>query len=306
MECKAWRLVLVACLLVAGCGAEVPFSFRLIGPAGLNTPRVVLIDAGVPFDESSGRTLRGDVYRPAWADGPTPLIIVIFGGSWRNGDRSQLQEFAYDFAANGYAAAAIDYRPAGGDDVFPAQVVDVLRAIQFFRVHAGVYNIDPDRMATFGASSGGHLALMAGLPADASVFDPGLPSDLTASVKAVVNFFGPTDLTVEPPAGFAFQIPVVENFLGAPFEEAGALRAAASPVRYVRPDGPPVFILHGTGDGLVPVSQARLLRDALDGAGVENVYIEVPSLPHIIGAVWFLPPAQIHRGALFGFLGAHL
>jgi len=293
----------------AGCGEEAVFALRLLPPVAGNTGRGVVITPGEAYAERDGRPLRYDLYRPAngtATDEPRPLVILVHGGGWQAGSRRQLLEFAYDLAANGYAAAAIDYRPAGHHAWYPAPVVDVLEAVAYFRAQAQELAIDPARIALLGASAGAHLALLAALPDDVSIFDPRLPAGESAGVKVVVDLFGPTDLRVDPPAKPEWLRGLVENFLGRPLAVATELRCEASPIRYVRRDGPAVFIVHGTADTIVPVAQARALVEAMSAVGQKHHYVEIPGMEHTVGAVWAGPFVQSYRAKLFRFLAERL
>ena len=299
------RPLLLLLALATGGGCDVVL-LRLLPPMITNAPQQVVITRAVPYAEHDGKSLLFDLYRPANVSEPTPLVIVIFGGSWRSGDREQLMEFAYDLAANGYAAAAIDYRLADGDTVFPAPVADILTAVEFFREHADAMGVDPNRFGTFGASAGAHLAMLAGFADGVGSFDPQLPAGQPSGISVVINLFGPTDLTVDPTPQQQSQVSIVENFLGKPLAQAAQLRLMASPINHVRFDGPAVFTVHGDADETVPVSQARSLAAAMTAAGQTHEYLEVPGMAHVIGAVWISPEAQSYRTALFDFLAEHL
>jgi acetyl esterase/lipase len=300
--CLAFLLAAVA---LVGCYIDIT-GLRLQGPEQINVPRSATILPGQTFAERGGQQLQFDLYRSADRPVPLPLVIMVHGGSWRSGTRTDLIEFAYDVAANGYAAATIDYRLAEDGVVFPAPVSDVLAAVRYFRDNAVTYGIDPQRIAMFGQSAGSHLAMLAGLATDDSVFDPDRPVGESANVKAIVNLFGPTDLTVDPSTATPDQIMRVENLLGKPLDQAVELRREASPILYVRAGGPPVLTIHGDADMLVPVTQARSLVAALNAIGEPSQYMEIPGMDHIPGAIWEGPFAQQYRITIITFLNANL
>ncbi|MCG8405366.1 MAG: alpha/beta hydrolase [Phycisphaerales bacterium] len=292
--------------MLSGCNVEDLSALRLLPPFLANAPSSVHMESGLTYAEHDGQSLLFDLYRPVITDEPTPLVVVVFGGGWRSGSRDQLMEFAYDLAAHGYAAAAIDYRLADGTSKFPDQVIDVLAAVEFLRENADRFGVDPARVGLFGASAGAHLSLLAGMAEDLSVFDTRFASGQDAGINVIVNLFGPTDLTIESSPETERQIQAVENFLGSPLDQARALRHLASPIEYVRADGPAVFTVHGRADMLVPVSQARNLIDAMATAGQEHTYIEIPGMGHTIAAIWISFEAQSYRAAMFEFLAEHL
>ena len=135
------------------------------------------------------------------------------------------------------------------------------------------------------------------------MFDPRRPAGESPGVRAIVNLFGPTDLTVDASIVDAERRADVERFLGFTIDEASMeLRRAASPISYVRGDGPAVLTIHGDADGTAPVSQARALVEALNAAGQPNVYLEIPEMDHVPGAIWIGSFAQSYRHNIFAFL----
>jgi acetyl esterase/lipase len=300
----AWGYTIV--IFAAGCDDASLTLLRVLGPAAENYPRQVEITNGVEYARPDGKSLRFDLFRPFPRVAPVPLVLNIHGGGWRDGTRDQLVEYSYDFAANGFATAQIDYRLSGDGGVFPAPVADILHAIRYFRANATALEIDPDRIALFGASAGGHLAMLAGLSKDASIYDPTRPAGESSDVKAVISLFGPTDLTVYPPPEQADIRALLESFLGRPLDQAAELRIAASPIHYVRADGPPLLIIHGAADTTVSIDQARRLVDALRLASQPYVYLEIPDMDHLFGGVWQSPFGQRNRNAMLEFLAVNL
>jgi len=238
-------------------------------------------------------------------DPDRPLVVLVHGGFWVHGSRVSMSDYAYDLAAHGYAAVTIDYRLVRDEIIFPTQVADVLAAIKYFRENADTLKIDPRRIALFGKSAGGHLALLAGMTPDVSLFNSDCASGGSAGVRAIINVSGPTDLTADSTSAAEWQRDLVETLIAQPIEGAADLLRAASPVTYARHDGPAVLTIHGSLDQFVPVSQARLLRAALDHAGQANIYLEISTMNHINGG-WMGWPAQIYRPVIFEFLEAHL
>jgi acetyl esterase/lipase len=209
-----------------------------------------------------------DLYRPpAKFQGPRPGIVWIHGGAWRAGSRAAMAEFAVELARAGFVGASVDYRLAPRW-VFPAAVEDVKCAVRWMREHAPEIGVDPDRIAAIGTSAGGHLALMAGLAdASAGLEGKGGHEGVSSRVEAVVSGFGPTDLR-----GAAE---------GRPEPVFAAGRAAeASPITYVSKDDPPVLLLHGTKDPVVPFEQSERLEKALREAGVSVTLVPARGAGH--------------------------
>jgi acetyl esterase/lipase len=132
-------------------------------------------------------------------------------------------------------------------------------------------HVDPARIGGYGYSAGAHLV---GLLATTSAADgldevAGAP-DSEVRLKAAVLGAAPVDLQQFIPN------PAMIRLLGAWPDERPDVYAMASPLNFVSPDDPPIFLFHGTSDWMVDVSQSRLMRDALRRAGVPAGYFEVP------------------------------
>jgi acetyl esterase/lipase len=222
-----------------------------------------------------------DLYLPP-SPSPAPVIVHVHGGGWRRGSRRHpLPRLGADFyqrlAGQGFAVAAVDYR-LSGEARFPAALEDVRAAAGWVREHAADYGLDRGRVFLWGDSAGGHLALMTGLTG-AKV--PG------SEVQGVVAWFPVTDL-----AGLASDVaaaggvpdPGPESrealFLGAPAAAAPGRAREASPVAHASAAAPPVLLLHGAADDMVPPAQSIRLAGALTAAGATVELELVPGATH--------------------------
>lgn len=200
----------------------------------------VTIETAVEFAAESGQALLWDVYRPDGATGPLPVALVFHGGGWRRGDRARMADATSGLAARGYLALAVGYRLLSDEAPWPEQVHDVKTAVRAVRARAGELGAEPGQVALVGYSAGAHIALLAAATADSSeVFAGGdRPyGDESESVGAVAAFFAPVTE------------PLIASMLGLGEEAA----AEAAPLEYASKGVlPPVLLLHGTNDGLVP------------------------------------------------------
>jgi acetyl esterase/lipase len=214
-----------------------------------------------------GKTeLKLDLARPSEGDGPFPAIIAIHGGGWRSGSKDHLRDPIADFAKAGYVAITPQYRLTT-DVPFPAQVHDVKAAVRWVRTHAKEYRIDPDHIGAIGFSAGGHLALMLGVTGPSDDLEGETNGEkVDTRVQAVVNYFGPTDLTADDYPDVS--TPLIKHFLGGTAAEKPEAAAKASPITYVSKDDPPILMFQGTRDNLVPFNQATKLSQAMTTAGV--------------------------------------
>jgi acetyl esterase/lipase len=243
----------------------------------VSVTRGVVYRTAPPLPNSGAvRELALDFYEPVTAEaGPHPLAIFIHGGSWSGGQRQDMAGFCEKAARHGMAAATVSYRLAPADR-WPAMLDDVKAAVRFFRERAGDYKIDPDRIGAAGASAGGHLALLLGAVDDELMAQP-YPGR-SSRVKAVVNVFGPTDLTKDYPE--ILSAILSQTVLGKPLRDAGDDIRLMSPVNWISAGDAPVFTIHGSADTLVPPKQAERLAEALAKAGIPHETVIVEGLGH--------------------------
>jgi acetyl esterase/lipase len=183
------------------------------------------------------------------------------------------------------AVAGVQYR-VSGEARFPASIQDCKAAVRWLRAHASEYGLAPGRFAVGGASAGGHLAAMVGATAHTSVFDVGEHLEESSRVRAVLDFFGPTDFLQmdahRPPNGMVHDAPdsPESQLVGGPIQENPEKVAQANPVTWVTAEAPPFLIVHGDRDPLVPHHQSVLLAEALRQAGVPVTFYTVEGAGH--------------------------
>lgn len=233
-----------------------------------------------------------DLYWPAEGDGPFPVILVIHGGAFMGGDKRDVQLMPMlQGLRRDYAVVSINYR-LSSEAIFPAQVHDVKAAIRWVRANAARLLLDSARIAVWGGSAGGYLALMAGVTAGIpELEDPALGnSDYPTDVQAVVDWFGPTDfLQMDAQLAESGLAPLPELahngprspeslLLGHPIPQIPDRVRAANPETYIRPGLPPFFLQHGDRDDTVPYQQTVNLATKLRAVlGPEKVTLELLS-----------------------------
>jgi uncharacterized protein (TIGR03067 family) len=167
---------------------------------------------------------------------------------------------------------------------FPAQIQDCNAAMNFILAHATNYGINPRRFVVGGGSAGGHLALLLGLARGNLDFG----ADPSIKPLAILDFFGPADFNrtkadlqaINSEKGLEVFKDAVGKLLDAPVDQPSDKAKLASPINYVSATSPPVLILHGGQDDLVPAAQSQRLHDALDRAGIKNQLIMVDAAGH--------------------------
>jgi len=233
-----WVLFLSGCAL----GPSLPDDARLL--------------SDVSYAERATGRLTGRLFLPA-AQGPSPAVLLLHGGGWRNGSPQQMDLIARRLVSEGFVVFSAAYRLAPGTR-YPGQLEDVRAAFAWL---ADRPEVDPERMAAWGYSAGAQLALLLGLnPA------PGKPQ-----ARAVVAGGAPAAFGL-----FDGKSRLLVNYLGAPRSEAPGTWSDASPVEWVSQDDPPAYLYHGQTDRLVDIQHARLLARRLSEAGVEVALDEVP------------------------------
>lgn len=275
----------VIVLAVASLGFGPMGRPRLRGPRCVApTPRRAAPVQELRFARVRRRALRLDLVRPA-GPGPHPVVILVHGGAWRRGHRSDMRGTIRAFAAQGYAAASVDYRLADGvQNVFPGPVSDVRCAVRTLRARAGELGLDGERIAAIGFSAGGHLASMLATAAEQRGLDDGTCPivGVSPAVRAGVSFYGPHDLRAPLRVGPGAE-GAIRNFLGVSRLLDPARTAFASPISHVDRRDPPMLLVHGLRDRVVEVDQSRRMWRALTGVGVPARSLELPHHRHGFG-----------------------
>ncbi len=225
----------------------------------------------VPYSPSVP-SVKMDVYYPAGAASPVPAVVYVHGGGWYSGDKADAanMRFIMPLVAHGYVVAAVNYRLAPRFQ-FPAQIEDVRSAVSFLRTNAARYEIDPERIGAMGDSAGGHLVALLGLT-EGGAMD---------SVQAVVDLYGPTDLSLSFRNG---SLLLLDHVFGTDDPDSPQVKDA-SPVTYVSADAPPFLIVQGDRDDTVLPEQSEELYDRLEAAGARASLLLVSNAGHALAPV---------------------
>ena len=230
-----------------------------------------------------------DLYLPAPGAKPAPLVVLVHGGGWRSGDRTEFGPLAARLAARGYAAASVSYR-LSGQARYPAAIDDVREALAWLRAHAAGFGCDPARVAIAGGSAGGQIAALVGMTA------PG-------AVQAVVNIDGLSDFTSDEALrhedNSAKNPSAAGAWFGGRYAERSALWREASPINHVGKTSPPVLYVVS---GVPRFSAGReAMTDKLRGHGILAETVALPGTPH---SFWLFDPWLVPTvDAMGDFLG---
>jgi acetyl esterase/lipase len=213
---------------------------------------------------------------------PAPVLLFVPGGAWVHGSRL-LQGYALmsHLAQRGWVCLSIDYRVAP-HHAWPAHITDVKTAIAWARANVDKFGGDRNFVAIAGTSAGGHLAALAGLTANDPEMQTELPQGSDTSVDAVVGIYGrycwEDRSTTERDRFVDFLERVVVKRKIAKHPD---IFRKASPIARVHADAPPFLVVHGTGDSVIPVEQARSFAERLRSVSDSVVgYVELPGAGH--------------------------
>jgi len=255
---------------------------KLLLPFSRRNPRV-RVDRNIPYTDAGRRGML-DVYRPAGRDlVGAPVLIEVHGGGWTMGSKDEQGiPLMQRMAERGWLCVSVNYRLAPRDP-FPAQIIDVKKAIAWVKEHAEEYGGDPSYVVLTGGSAGGHLTSLAALTPNDPEYQPGFEGADTR-VQAAVPFYGVYDFAGA--TGLRNALLMRDRYLAPKivqrsWAEHPEVFEHGSPILRVTPDAPDFFVLHGARDSLVDVEQARLFVAALRETSKNSVaYAEFPGTQH--------------------------
>ena len=211
------------------------------------------------------RALLADLYRPPAPNGAG--VLLVHGGAWIHGDRSQLRGYGILLGRLGYTSLACEYRLAPKSK-WPAQIDDVNTALRYLHARAADLGIATDKIAVSGNSAGGHLALMAAATKD-------------SPVAAVIAFYPPTNL-VDVRVRVAEAPDVMSFLMGDDTSEARL--AAASPLTFADASFPPAMLITGNDDEIVDWHESQAMYSKLMEAGAHAELHVFEGAPHAFDA----------------------
>jgi acetyl esterase/lipase len=235
----------------------------------------VTIEEGVVFGTGGGRDLKCDVYNPPQSGPNRPGVLLVHGGGWMQGDRTQLRGYGILLGRLGYVCVATEYRLTG-ESKWPAQIHDVKACLRWMRANADRLGIDPDKIAVSGNSAGGHLSLMIAGTQNMPEFegDGGNPG-VSTSVAACIAFYAPVRLAELYERRKDAMLP--QLFAA---DATRATHEAASPITHAANNFPPTCLIHGNKDELVSYRESLHMYDALMAAGARAELHMYDGVPH--------------------------
>lgn len=228
----------------------------------------------VVYGHKAGMALTYDVIKPTTKPNGAGVLFMVSGGWVSQWAPPQMAKpFVGGLLDNGFTVFLVRHGSAPRFKV-PEAVADVQKAVTHIYTHAKDYGVDQNRLGVFGGSAGGHLSLMLGC----ATGEVGQEPDADAKsgkgrVAAVVAYFPPVDLVpyVNNPA-------YTESFEALHFPNEQA--AYVSPILHVSSDDPPILLIHGDKDELVPISNSEIMLAALKKANVTSNFITIEGAGH--------------------------
>lgn len=239
----------------------------------------------ITYAQRKGRDLQFDVIQPDHPNGAG--VVVMVSGRWKSSGSGMDPLILAPLLRRGYTLFTVAH---GSQPEFTVMEIfaDVQRAVRHVRHTAREHGVDPQRLGVTGGSSGGHLSLML-----ATRGDSGNPSasDLiereSSELQAAAVFYPVTDLlnlgrSTENPGDGGPPKSFVKAF-GPDSTNMPAWKIIGrdmSPIYHVSTNLPPVFILHGDADTLVPIEQSEWFVERARAAGRTIQLINRPGKKH--------------------------
>ena len=239
--------------------------------------------------------LKMDIYRPIDTK-KSPAIVFVPGGWWLTSPKDSGMQIAEKLAEKGFAVASIEYRHIAESNYIDI-TGDVKAAVRYLRAHAEDFNIDKNKIAVMGTSAGGYLASMVGVTGGIKKFDFGENLDQSSDVQAVVDIFGPSDLT-KIADDYSEELQKIYNSPGSPasilvngvsafrhnkggsVSEIPETAKDSNPITHINKNTPPFLIFHGNRDTTISPSQSKILYDALIANGIDAEFYVVNGCGH--------------------------
>lgn len=234
----------------------------------------------IVYKTVNDRKLHLDAYYNT-ANKRNPAVVILHGGGWKSGNKSQMETFAIELASKGYSCFTIEFR-LSPEAIYPAAIFDAKKAIQYLRKNATKFNIDPNKIAVLGCSSGGQMAALIGTTNGNTNFEDDDTNNKTRSnVQAIVNVDG--ILAFKHPESIEGK--VASLWLGGSYEEKPTVWQQASPLNNTNKNTPPILFINSS----IPRFHAGR-NDMIEIMNKYGIYNEVQTIQNSPHSFWFLNP----------------
>lgn len=263
-------------------------QFPDIRIADPKTPDNIKIKEGIKYCRIGGRELKLDIFYPKKrGKDKFPAVLMIHGGGWRSGERSQNTPTAKMLASKGYVAISVEYR-LSTEAKYPAAVHDLKTATRWIRSNASRYRINPSKIAAWGTSAGGQLAALLGTTNQDPDFEGnGEYLNYESTVQAVIDVDG-TLAFIHPESGEGDDrksISAATHWFGYSKAERPELWHSAGPLNQVDRLSPPFLFINSS----IPRMHAGR-DDMIKKLNEFNIYSEVKTIPDAPHPFWLFHP----------------
>ena len=295
LKMRRVRELLLVTVAVAVLFAAAWMALVTLEPSLAASRNTAQITYNIEYSRPDGIPLLLDAAIPD-GKGPFPAAIIVHGGYWVEGSKTTyVGPLEPLLTGAGYAWFSIDYR-LPPKYRYPTADEDVEVAVRWVRAHAKQYHTDVNRIVLIGESAGGYLVAMAGVE-----------NQPASGLAAVVDFYGPSDLTIiaryfsKPPKG-------VPEFFGVSDFSDSSLKTLhdASPVNRVQKHMPPFLFIQGTADKTVPFESSPLMCDAMKKVGAQCVVLKVEGADHGMESWEGKPGEEDWKPAMIDWLNSTL
>lgn len=281
---RAFALAAIA--IAAPALAQAPYNaettyrklerdYPFIRIASAEAPAPVRVRKDLVYVRRGELALALDLYLPAPDAKPAPLVLLVHGGGWSSGERTNMAPLAARLAARGYAAATVSYR-LSGQARYPAAIDDVKAALDWLRAQAPGFGLDPARVAIAGGSAGGQIAALVGMTRP-------------REVRAIVNIDGLSDFTSEEARRHeddpAKKPSAAGAWFGGRYADNPAPWREASPLTHAGKDSPPVQFIISSVPRFSVGREALAAR--LGAHGIATDTVALAGAPH---SFWLFDP----------------
>jgi acetyl esterase/lipase len=255
-------------------------KYPFITVAQSNTNTAISEVKEVIYQEHKERELHLDAFLFT-KEKKNPAVIMIHGGGWRSGNKNQMQEMAKEMASKGYSCFAVEYR-LSLEAKYPEGIYDVKNAIKFIKDNAKRFNVDPDKIAVLGCSSGGQMAALIGTTNENLDFeDKSFKSKSSSKVQAIIDVDGV--LAFKHPESSEGEM--ASFWLGGTYDENPENWKNASALNHTSKETPPILFINSS----FPRFHAGR-DDMIIILNKYKIYSEVKTIENSPHSFWFFEP----------------
>lgn len=257
-------------------GLDESFSFKrwILGRTTVQQP--------IEFKSLHDQQLTSFIYLPNKVSNPSPLLVLLHGGGFYQGSPNWMHHWASAMSARGLAVASIAY-PLSPKSQYPSQIQEIKSTINQLKIQLSTQNIDTNSIFIGGSSAGGTLALSTAIKCK------------ELNIKGIIALYPITDFTIAFESISDIQL-IKTQYQG--FNSDSMI----SPRFQLTDKMPPVLLIHGEKDNIVPIRQSRLFYENLTSKQISSEFIELPWATHNLEYPIYGPSGQFVESASFHFI----